>query len=429
MYFWLLLFIAYLPFQVALNPGFGLDLASSRVFILLLFGAWLAKSWKLGFQWKPSFQDFIFQDACLLGFLLISGFSILAAENYWWGLRKFLFFLSVFPLYFLVRALADSWLKIKRIILVLALGAGLMALIGLSQFFSQFVFGLEKIYGFWAVNITSVFSGFNLGSLILAYPSWLVNVSGQTMMRAFSLFSDPHLLGFYLGLILPLAIILANGKKYKNLLFAICCLLFAAIALTFSRSAYLAIVVSFIILAWLLFKYLSFKKIPLLLCLSLSIFIIPATPISTRFYSAFNFGEGSNIGRLEMWEQAGRLGRENFLWGVGLGNYSLSIDPAFGFRNPITAHNLYLDIFSEMGIFALMAWLILVLGTIGGLFKIARNTVGADTEHRLIAIGLIGSLVYFSVQSFFETAIYSPVILALLMIILGLAVVLIKEYA
>jgi len=58
----------------------------------------------------------------------------------------------------------------------------------LLQFLSQFIFGLEKTYSFWAINILPIFSGFNLGAMILAYPSWLVNVSGETIMRAFSFF-------------------------------------------------------------------------------------------------------------------------------------------------------------------------------------------------------------------------------------------------
>ena len=124
-----------------------------------------------------------------------------------------------------------------------------------------------------------------------------------------------------------------------------------------------------------------------------------------------------------MWQQAGLAGWERPWQGVGLGNYSLLVDPDFGYRNPITAHNLYLDIFSEIGIFALIVWLVLILGTIGQLFWRIRITERSDFNKGriIIRIGLIGSLVYFSVHSFFETSIYHPSVLALLMIILGLS--------
>ncbi len=107
---------------------------------------------------------------------------------------------------------------------------------------------------------------------------------------------------------------------------------------------------------------------------------------------------------------------------MGLGNYSLEIDSDLDYRNPITAHNLYLDIFSEMGIFVLFIWLILILGTIGYLFQLIRDT--KDNNIKYLSISLIGSLVYFSIHSSFETAIYQPSVLALLVIILGLSSIL-----
>ncbi|MBU4369859.1 hypothetical protein KKG58_03815, partial [Patescibacteria group bacterium] len=81
-----------------------------------------------------------------------------------------MFFTSIFPLYFLTRALVDSWAKIKKLFGVLAAAAVFFALIGLFQFSSVFVFGLEEVCGLWARNITPIFSGFNFGALILTYP-------------------------------------------------------------------------------------------------------------------------------------------------------------------------------------------------------------------------------------------------------------------
>ena len=464
MFKWLLLLIVYLPFQIALNPRPGFDLASLRIFIVLLFVIWLGKAIFSKLR-IPGVLNLVslkgLQNIGLFIFLFLSGFSLIGAENVSWGIRKLIFFLSIFPLYFLVIALVDNWLKIKKIISILVMGSGLIALIGLVQFLSQFVFGLERVYGFWAVNIVPIFSGFNLGAMILAYPSWLVNINGETILRAFSLFSDPHMLSFYIGLILPLAIILLYQTSEKNqtkfsiiapspkrlwhaspakvatadtvgdnfqfsIIFVSCFMLYVTCLLTFTRGAYFAIIVTFLVMAGLFWRYLKAKKIVLLLCLSLLIFIIPGTPIFDRFYSSFDMSDGSNIGRLEMWQQANQTGQEHFWQGVGLGNYSLLVDEDLGYRNPVTAHNLYLDIFSEIGFFGLTVWLILILGTMVQLFRQIRITKGSDPAQgqTLMRIGLIGSLVYFSVHSFFETAIYSPSILALLMIILGISTIL-----
>jgi len=428
MFKWLLLLIVYLPLQIALNPWPAFDLASLRVFIVLLFVVWLGKVLiaKSLIGWT-CFKNL--QSIGLFLFLILAGFSLIGAENIIWGLRKILFFLSIFPLYFLVTALVDNWLKIKKIIFALAGGAGLIALIGLGQFIAPFIFGLDKTYQFWAWQIVPVFSGFNFGALILAYSSWLVNVDGHTILRTFSLFSDPHMFSFYLGLILPLVVVLlSTSKRHLPILYILYFLLFIVLLLTFTRGAYFAIMVTFLVLAGLFWQYLKAKKIALLLCLSLLIFIIPITPIADRFYSSFDMSDGSNVGRLEMWQQAGLAGLERPWQGVGLGNYSLLIDPGFGYRNPITAHNLYLDIFSEIGVFTLIVWLVLILGTIGQLFWQIRITPRPNINkgQTIIRIGLIGSLIYFSVHSFFETSIYHPSILALLIIILGLSTIVVN---
>jgi len=419
MFNWLVLLVIYLPFQIALNPIPGFDLASIRVFIILLFLVLVIKK-----DFKFLFSKNL-QKVGLLFFLILSSVSLIGTENVFWGFRKILFFLSIFPLYFLIVALVDNWTKIKKIVLALVVSSGLIALIGLIQFFAQFVFGLDRVYDFWAVNITPVFSGFSLGAMILAYPSWLVNVGGVTIMRAFSFFSDPHMFSFYLGLTLPLVIVLLLNNSNKKLLIVIYPLLFITLLLTFTRGAYLAIIITFLVLAGLIWKYLGDKKIPILLCLSLLLIVIPGTPFSDRFYASFDLDEGSNMGRLEMWQQASQIGLDNFWQGVGLGNYSLIVDSDLDYRNPVTAHNLYLDFFSEMGIFTLTIWLILILGTIGQLFEKLINL--DNMKEKYILVGLIGSLVYFSVHSCFETAIYNPSVLALLMIILGLSTVVLNK--
>ena len=422
---WFFLLIAYLPFQIALNPRPGFDLASSRVFIILLFVVYLVNVVRKNnlFPWKIFYNNI--RSIGLLFFLTLAGLSIIGTGNIFWGLRKTIFFLSIFPIYFLTVALVNRWHQKKKIFLILTSSAGLVAFIGLLQFLAQFIFSLERVYTFWAINIIPIFSGFNLGSMILAYPSLLVNINGQTIMRAFSFFSDPHMFSFYLGLILPLGIVYSLLIKNRKILFLNFSLLFFVLLLTFTRGAYLAVAISFIVLSFLIYKYLKDKKTACLLLLILLIFIVPITPIADRFYSTFNLSEGSNIGRLEMWKQASKIGFSNFWQGIGLGNYALTVDAQFDYRNPVTAHNLYLDIFSEMGIFGLLVWLFLILGTISQLFCKLKKM--KNEKEKYIFIGLIGSLVYFLIHSCFETAIYSPTILAVFMVILGISTVVIKN--
>ncbi len=429
MFDWLLLLIGYLPFQIAINPGYGFDLASLRLFIVVFFIIWFFKKAKEGNFEIGAYLNNL-QSIGLLSFLILISLSLIGAANPFWGVRKIIYFLSVFPLYFIVINLVDEWYKIKKVIYFLLAGGGIFATAGLAQFLAQFFFSFEKIYNFWAINIISVFSGFNYGSMLLSYPSWLVEINGRVFSRAFSLFSDPHMLAFYLGLILPLAFSLLVHQwvakhQHSFIFYSLYFLFFVVLLLTFTRGAYMAVIAVFSVLIFLSWRYLNVRGLIFLLLLSLLVFIIPITPIADRFYSSFNTQEESNIGRLSMWQEAGKAGLENPLVGVGLGNYSLIIDSKLDYRNPITAHNLYLDLFSETGALSLLVWLVLILGTAWQLLR--RIIKVNDSPKRAILIGLAGSLLYFFCHSFFETAVYNPSILAVFMVLLGLSTALLRS--
>ena len=453
MFYWMFLFIAYIPFQVALNPGtvlgfLGLqnkflktiDLASLRIIIIFLFlfiflkavfkGSDYFKKWLFIFlkDWR-SWMFFIFIIFCLI--------SLLSAESVWWGLRKIIFFMSFFPLYFIIVNFKEKFdfYKIKKSLIILSISSGLAAVLGLFQFISPFIFGLGKVQDFWAVNIVNVFLGFNLGGLILNSPSWFVNVYGEDIMRAFGHFSDPHMFSFLLGLVLPLSVscfYLFKNKAVKVNLILTSVIIYIAALLSFSRGSYLGLIASLSVFVFLIWQYFNFsfkKKILSFLVLSfaLSLFIIPVTPIAGRFYSCFDLEEGSNQGRLQMWQQSAEQGLDHSFSGLGLGNYSLSVNSKTDYRNPITAHNLYLDLFSEVGVFGLLVWLAIIIGTFFELWKILKTNL--SESQKIILVGLMSSLVYFSVHSFFETAIYNPVIISVILLILGLSSVIINNNA
>ena len=407
------LLVAYLPFQLALNLAPDIDLLSGRLFILGLFGFWLLTNL---FGQKPSWSKNLSGFSLSL-FFLIASVSLLIAENQFWAGRKLFLFFSVFPLYFLTSNLINNQEKIKKLIWVIAGGAALSALIALGQFLAQFVFGLRTMVDFWGEKIAPYFLGRSFSQLVAANPSWLVETGGHSLMRAIGLFPDPHMLAFYLGLILPIVLVSAifnKSKKFKFILFLIFCFLSLVLALTFSRGAYLGVLISLAVVLLLGWRYLAApdKKFLARFLLLVGVFlIIFGSPIMGRFISSFDLSEGSNLGRLAIWQSALKIWQEQPILGVGLGNYPLAIDFSENYRNPMTSHNLYLDILVELGIFGLLAWLVIFFGAF-------KNLAGRIKDN-FLAIGLIGSLVYFCVHSFFETAIFNPTILAFLMIILG----------
>ncbi|MGW8185444.1 MAG: O-antigen ligase family protein [Candidatus Moraniibacteriota bacterium] len=412
----------YLPFQIALNPVGGVDLASVRVIIPLLFLAWLVDSLKNKKIIIPVNLTFLL----LVSFLFLTAFSLFFAQNQAWGLRKLIFLFSIFPLFFVIHDIFPSNpLKKLALLKFTALGAFLAALVGIIQFLLQLILPLNKLYSFWAIIIVP-FLGNSFSQAVLANPSWLVNVGGHTLLRATAFFPDPHMLSFYLNItgLISLGIYFHQKKLVYNknyyLLFSL--LIFLASFLTFSRGGYLGLISGLLFFGFFTFKskfvyFLSDSKRLSLLILSLfTLFLILAipNPITDRFISSFDLSEGSNTGRIQTWKQSLGIIQDNPLLGVGLGNYSLSIKPSANYREPIYSHNTFLDIAAETGILNAVIWLLLFLSAIINFTKrFIRNT-------DFIQLGLAAALVTFLIHSLFETAIFSIHILPLIVLILSL---------
>ena len=150
------------------------------------------------------------------------------------------------------------------------------------------------------------------------------------------------------------------------------------------------------------------------------ILLLVGWPVATRLISSFDFREGSNMGRLVVWQDSWEIIKKSPIIGVGLGNYSLAVNFNQDYRNAVTSHNLYLDLLAETGLLGLAAWLT-VLG-LGGLA--AWRKIGSEPVE---AFSTLSALAYFGAHSFFETAIFNPTGLAFLMIILALSVAETKE--
>jgi len=412
-FFLFLIFCFYLPFQIALNPAEGIDLASSRVFAIIIFILWLIQSLKN----KRLNVPFSAQTLLLISFLIMNILSVFYAENVDWAIRKLMFLLSFCPLYFVASDFSRSKERFQKIITFLFYGAGLAAFIGLLQFSSQFFLGLNSSLELWQ-KISATFFGSSFSEAVLQYSSWLVGIGGKTYFRAIAFFPDPHMFSFYLEMLLPFGILLyfsENKSTKKILFFIISLLILLAIILTFSRGSYLGLIFG-IVAALLIFKNKLRRILQLIIIIGLTAIIIsviiPENPIIQRFSSILNFSEGSNLGRIENWKQSWQVISENPWLGVGLGNYPLAIKPSTTYREPIYSHNLYFDIASESGLINLGFWILLIMASILGYIEKRRT-------NPVYSSGAI-SLIIFSAHALVETPIFSVQILPLLLIIIAL---------
>jgi len=412
MYNFLLFLVVYLPFQVALNPSEGVDLASIRALIIAAFLLWLAQSLKN----KKVVVKNTLQTWLVAMFLFLNALSLVVAKNTDWSLRKLGFLFSIFPVYFVVAEVINTREKMIKIIKAAVLGGSAVALIGIGQFLMQFTLGLEKTYKLWAESVIGIFLGTSFSAAVLANPSWLVNIAGKTYLRATAIFPDPHMLAFYLGLLIPTALGLLMSERRKKIIWAGCLIaLLIADLLTFSRGGYLGLFAGAVCTFVVLWKRIGkkYKIIAVtagaLVVLGLSI----SSPVSQRFFSSFNLKEGSNQGRIATWKKALEVIKDNPAIGVGIGNYPLAIKAIANYREPIYAHNTYLDVAAETGIPNALVWLSL-LGIVATSFYVKSRK---NSLELMMAVGVI----IFATHSLVETAIYSPVVLTLLVIFIALS--------
>lgn len=423
---YILFFIFFLPFSIALNPAPGIDLALTRLVSILLFLWWCREKIR-----KKEIVFFDFWHMLLAAFLGVSFLSVLVADLPLWGLRKALVFFSFFPLYVVVRdVLSRQKVLVERLPGAIFFSAVLVAFLGILEYLGQFFFDREavtRIVEFvgprlWGLDTTRV---------VLENKSWFLNIGGKTYLRAFLPFSDPHSFAMYLGLSFPMgAYLFLKEKSSKKSLFLLFSLFFilSALFFSFSRAAYHGVLVTFPVLLFLSWRHAfsRIKRAGLILCfLAFFFFVVsPAIPFSNsqslgrqRFETTFDISEGSNKGRIDLWKLAIAHFSRQPIFGVGLGNFPRVVDPNVSYRSPINAHNTYLDIAVETGGVALGIWLLLLLGTIASLFRIRS----AAPHGSPLSIALLGSLMYFVVHSFFETVIYSPSLLPLLLILFAFA--------
>jgi O-antigen ligase len=420
----LLILTFFIPFSFALSPTESVDLNILKIIIPLLLLLWLAHSLttkKLLLDNRPRF------------WLLIT-FFFLTFLSYFWtiapanALRKIFFFTTTLPLYFIFYQAQQSPNFIKKFFPALSFSVFSLSLFSLIPFIFQFIIGLNPVLNFLRQIIAPFFLGHSLSNLVNQYSSWLVNVSGQTVLRTFGPFPDPHLFSLYLSFSLPFVLYLYIITKRKKYLFYSTTIL-TTILLSFSRAAYLSLLVGgiFLFLTSQPSQIIKKKVFSFYLLFNLILFLlIVPNPLFSRLTSSFDLQEGSNSGRIEMWLTASQIIKQRPLQGLGLGGLAEQIDSSFGIRNPIYAHNLFLDFGAEIGVFAMFILFLLILSP---LILFLKNFIQNKQfyslnpnnlqENLLLQKFLATAFLIFFIHSLFETPFFSIRVFPLFLIFLS----------
>ena len=105
---------------------------------------------------------------------------------------------------------------------------------------------------------------------------------------------------------------------------------------------------------------------------------------------------------------------EHPLLGVGLGNYPLTVKPSAERREPIYAHNLWLDFAVEIGIIGTLFFFFFYVKTIWIMYMRSRDRT------KSFSLAIFCSLLIFFGHSLVETPIFSVQVLPIRLFVLAI---------
>ncbi len=214
--------------------------------------------------------------------------------------------------------------------------------------------------------------------------------------RVFSFFENPNAFGEVLVLLIPLAVALlvgARGLGWRLLGLLAALSGGAALVMTYSRAGWVGLLVAAIVFVFLWKRAL----LPLFLLLGLAALPLLPDVVLNRITTIFNMKDTSTSSRFPLYEGAWSLIREHPIWGAGLGSDAVRTAVKegghyHGVAPFVHSHNVYLQVWAEMGILALGS----LLAAVGWTFKRAACVVlgkRGSAPVRIIVIGGISAVV------------------------------------
>jgi len=350
-----LLFVRFIPFFVAIPITDAFDSFNMwRVISGLIFLKWY-------FLKRPKWEFRSIFPLLLLALIFIAAITIPMTEDKFISIKRVIYFinLSLVPIVitYLVR---DKKLKIKPLLENMIIPGLIVAAFGFVQLISTYMVDIWSFHLFWGEQINLGLYGSEWSRITMGANTWFAYYGEQLSLRMFSTFPDSHSFPIFLLLIIPALYAL----KKRSIVIA---LLLLAIILSGTRGIWLAFLAP-IILSLILFRKIKlWRHFLIFLLLFVAAYPIFASPqfrtdnsdlLTRRIRSIIDFSETSNSGRIAIWKNTISSIIDKPLLGVGIGNYPIVLDQAtYSTRAGSSAHNLYLHIAAEMGIFALAIFL------------------------------------------------------------------------
>lgn len=244
----------------------------------------------------------------------------------------------------------------------------------------------------------------------------------DSTMRVYSTLGNPNVLGEYLLLALPIAVVWFlkfSAKTISKWVYAVMFLVLAlCLVLTQSRGCWIGFMLSAVVFVTF-YEGRWWGLIPLVLCIVP--FIIPDTMVD-RFLSIGNMEDSSTSYRVYIW--MGTLGMLKHYWlgGIGMGEGAFNeVYPFFSY-NAIQAphsHNLFLQLTVEAGVTALAVFLItqiIFFKKTSDVYRLKNKKSLQSAMILAISAGIIG----FLAQSMFDYTFYNYRVMAVFFMVMAM---------
>ncbi|HKR13137.1 MAG TPA: O-antigen ligase family protein [Pyrinomonadaceae bacterium] len=226
--------------------------------------------------------------------------------------------------------------------------------------------------------------------------------------RIKGLFENSNDLAMHLVSIIPIAVALGlSGRNplKKLVYFGVTGLMVAAVVVTFSRGGFIGLVAGTFVLVWRLGKKNRVATIGALVFAAILFVGLAPGAFSSRLGTIFNSAAdltGSSSQRTEVLKRSVWVALRYPITGVGIGNFHYKAP-----RN-LETHNAYTQVASEMGLAAMVIYLIFLIHPIRRMRLIEKESYDQPERRRFyyLSIGLQASIIGFMFSSFFGAVAY-----------------------
>ncbi len=243
------------------------------------------------------------------------------------------------------------------------------------------------------------------------YRLGLMTVEGyRASGRGGGIFGNTNDMALHVLTILPISIALLLGSRgvARKIIYGACAaLMIAAIVLSYSRGAFIGLIVVLIFIALKIGRRHRLEIVLAVLGVAGAIILFAPDRYGGRLLSIFipslDPAGSADARRGELFRSL-YVALRHPLLGIGMGNYQ----PEMSYKGLVT-HNSYTQVAAEMGMTALACYTMFIVTPLKKLGQMARETFAArrNSHFYYLALGLQASLIAYLVSSFFLSVAYN----------------------